>query len=84
MVCVSIGASLSLEEVKNMTIRKFKKYVARIDNKITYEVFKPAILSGDVTSKDKNFPLPWMADLNSEEKYANILVEENELKSKVN
>ena len=84
LICVSIGTGFSLKKVNNLTIRKFKKYIERIDSKITFEVYKPAILSGNVTSKDKNFPLPWMADLESDNKYSDILVNEDEIKGKIN
>lgn len=83
MICVSVALCCSLDEVKNFTIRKFKKYIARINHKMTYEIFKPAILSGNVTSKDKSFPSFWMADLESESKYSGVLVEEDDVNKKL-
>lgn len=83
MICVSVALCCSLDEVKNFTIRKFKKYIARINHKMTYEIFKPAILSGNVTSKDKSFPSFWMADLESESKYSGVLVEEEDVNKKL-
>src|SRR5574344_1953371 len=84
MICLSVTTGTSLDQIKQMTIRKFKKYIARIENIMTYEIYKPAILSGFISSKDKNFPLHWMADLSSDNKYSNILVNEDEIKSKIN
>lgn len=84
MICLSVSVGFTLDQIKDMTIRKFKKYIARIDNKLTYEIFKPPMLSGFITSKDKNFPLHWMADLSSDNKYSNIFVDEDEIKSKIN
>lgn len=84
MICLSVTTGTSLDQIKQMTIRKFKKYIARIENIMTYEIYKPAILSGFISSKDKNFPLHWMADLSSDNKYSNILVNEDEIRSKIN
>jgi hypothetical protein len=83
MICVSVALCCSLDEVKEFTIRKFKKYIARINHKMTYEIFKPAILSGNITSKDKGFPSFWMADLESESKYSGVLVEEDDVNKKL-
>lgn len=83
LVCVSIGAHLTLEEVNSLTLRKFNKYIKRINAKLTYEVFKPPILSGSISSKDESFPLDWMADLESEDKYDRIFVKEEEVKNKI-
>lgn len=83
MICLSATTGLSLDEIKKITIRKFKKYLARVDHIKTYEVYKPSILSGAITSKDKNFPAHWMVDLESKAKYADILVDESEVKNKI-
>jgi len=83
LICISISTGFKLKEVNNLTLRKFVKYIARINHKMTYEIFKPAILSGNVTSKNKNFPSFWMADLESDNKYADILIDEEEIKNKI-
>lgn len=82
-ICISISTGLTLEDVKNLTLRKFKKYLNRIDHEIHYKIYKTAVCSGFVDFKDKNFPKHWMADLENEDKYADVLVDEEEVKNKI-
>lgn len=48
MISVSIGAGLLFEDVKNMTIRKFRMYLSMIDAKLHYTIAKQAEISGQV------------------------------------
>ena len=44
MICVSIALGISLDEVKKLTIRKFKKYIARINHKIDMKLIPSRML----------------------------------------
>lgn len=83
LICISISTGMTLDEIKLMTLRKFKKYLARIDHKLHYEIYKLAQSSGFVEYKDKNFPKHWMADLENEDRYSDVLIDEDEVKNKI-
>jgi hypothetical protein len=83
MICISIALSISLEEVKNMTLRKFQKYIPRINHKIDYEILTVAYAAGGVDGKKTPYPEHWMSDLTQKNKYAGIIMGEDELKDKV-
>lgn len=53
MIAVVIGSSLTLEDVKNMTIRKFFIALEMIDKKMHYIMAKTASLSGFVEFKEE-------------------------------
>jgi hypothetical protein len=74
MICLSIATGMTLDDIYNMTIRKFKKYIRRVDHKLHYEIYKSASMSGFVEFKDKTFPKHWMVDLDVEDKYDDVLV----------
>ena len=52
-MAVVIGSSLTLEDVKNMTIRKFYIALELIDKKLHYTIAKQASLSGFVEFKQE-------------------------------
>jgi hypothetical protein len=81
--CVYISTGATLEELYNMPIRKFLKIQRRIDEKLHYQIFKSASMSGFVTFKDKNFPLHWMRDLNKNV-LDDLIVDVEEAKQKMN
>lgn len=84
MICLSISTGLSLDKIYEMTLRKFKKYVRRIDHKIHYEIYKTASMSGFVEFKDKNALKHWMADLDKEDNYEDVLVSFDSVSDKIN
>jgi hypothetical protein len=83
MICLSIATTWPLEEIYKMTLRKFKKYIRRIDHKLHYEIYKTATMSGFVEFKDKNFPKHWMVDLDKEDKYEDVLVDFDSVSDKI-
>jgi hypothetical protein len=83
MICLSIAANLPLDDIYNMTIRKFRRYLRRVDHKIHYEIYKAASMSGFVEFKDKNFPKHWMIDLDAEDKYEDVLVSFDSVAEKI-
>ena len=83
MICLSIATGMSLDDIYNMTIRKFKRYIRRVDHKIHYEIYKTASMSGFVEFKDKNFPKHWMVDLDNNDKYGDVLVSFDSIAEKI-
>jgi hypothetical protein len=67
IVCVLISSGLSLEEISNLSIRKFIKILERADAKLHYEIYLSASLSGMVEFKDKSFIKHWLSDINKDE-----------------
>jgi len=63
LVCVLISTSLSLEQISDLSIRKFHKILDRVDAKLHYEIYLSASMSGFVEFKDKSVIKHWMSDL---------------------
>lgn len=84
MICVLISTSLKLEDIYKLTIRKFTKVLQRIDHKMHYQIYKSAEMSGFVTFKNKDAIVGWMADLETKDKYADVKVDMEEVKEKIN
>jgi hypothetical protein len=61
VVCVMASTSYTLEEISNMSIRKFGQLVDRIDAKLHYQIFMTAFTSGFVDFKDKSVLKHWMS-----------------------
>ena len=73
--------NISEERVMHMTIRKFWRYIKRYQLHEGYTIAKTGECSGMVSFKE---PIKhWMASLEVDDKYKNIKMDENELKSKV-
>lgn len=81
LICVMISTPMKLEDIYNLTIRKFGKIVKRIDHKMHYQIYKTASLSGFV--KFKTEILDWMADLENKDKYSDVKVDKEEIERKV-
>jgi len=65
MVALFVSTGISLETIYGLTIRKFIKALERLDNKIHYEIYLSASMSGLVQFKDKSFIKHWLSDLGS-------------------
>jgi len=55
-----------LDKVKNLSIRKFSKILARVDHKLHYQIYLSASMSGMVKFKDKNTIRHWLSDLSTD------------------
>lgn len=67
--------------VSNLTIRKFWRYIKRINKYEEYKAYKSGEMSGMVTFKE---PLQhWMTSIEVTDKYENFKTDENELRSKI-
>jgi len=63
MIALSISTGILIENVYDMTIRKFMKSLERVDAKLHYQIYLQASLSGFVTFKDKSVVKHWLSDL---------------------
>lgn len=69
------------EEIKNLTIRKFWRYIKRINMHDDYTICKTGSLSGMVTFKE---PLQhWMTSIEKKDKFEDVKTSEEAIKSKV-
>ena len=76
-----ITMNVTEEYVSNMTIRKFWRYIKRINKHDEYEACRAGQMSGMVTFKE---PLKhWMTSLEVTDKYKDLKTDENELRSKI-
>jgi len=82
LICVLISTSLSMDDIYNLTIRKFSKILQRVDYKLHYEIYKTASMSGFV--KFEQGIDHWMSDLSVDDKYADVKVDFEEFRNKVN
>jgi hypothetical protein len=83
MICVLISSNLKLEDIYNLTIRKFSKILQRIDYKMHYEIYLSASMSGFVKFKDEDSLKHWMCDLTEEDKYATAKIDEEAVQQKI-
>lgn len=78
---LAIALSVSSDYIENLTIRKFWRYVKRIQKHETYEACLTGQMGGMVTFKE---PLQhWMTSMEVTDKYANVKANEDELRSKI-
>lgn len=76
-----INMKVTEEYVANLTIRKFWRYIKRINKHEEYEACRSGQMSGMVTFKE---PLPhWMTSIEVTDKYENLKTDEEELRSKI-
>jgi len=83
MICVIISSNLKLDDIYDLTIRKFSHILKRIDYKMHYQIYKSASLSGFVSFKDKDALKSWMTDLTEKDIYSDVKVDRDEMQSKI-
>ena len=78
---IIIGLKVTEEYVSNLTIRKFWRYIKRINKHEEYEACRSGQMSGMVTFKE---PIQhWMTSIEVTDKYENLKTDEEELRSKI-
>ena len=78
---IIIGLKVTEEYVSNLTIRKFWRYIKRINKHEEYEACRSGQMSGMVTFKE---PIQhWMTSIEVTDKYENLKTDEDELRSKI-
>jgi len=76
-----VGLKVTEEYIENMTIRKFWRYIKRINVYDSYKILKTAEYGGMVTLKE---PVKdWMTSIDVADKYQNLKADEGELRSKI-
>lgn len=83
MICVLISTPLKLQDIYELTIRKFSKILERVDHKLHYEIYLGAEMSGMVKFKDENQIKHWMADLTKSDNYEDVKVDADEMHHKI-
>ena len=83
MICVLISTSLKMQDIYDLTIRKFEKILQRVDAKLHYQIYLSASMSGMVTFKDENAINHWMNDLTKEDRYEDVKVDMDVMKNKI-
>jgi hypothetical protein len=76
-----IAMGVTEKYVKNLTIRKFWRYIKRISKHESYQIMQTASCSGMVTFKE---PIKyWMASIDEKNTLDNLKVDEKDLRSKM-
>lgn len=71
-VCIMISTSLTLDDIKELTIRKYQKILERVDFKLHYQIYKTAEMSGNVEFKQ---PIKhWRTEIKND-KYEGLIVD---------
>jgi hypothetical protein len=83
MLCLVAATSLSFEEVKELSLRKFVRLLQRADALLHYQIYMTAAMSGMVEFKDKSVLRHWMSDLEKENKNDDVLLGFDTIKDKV-
>ena len=83
MICVLISTSLKMNDIYELTIRKFEKILQRVDAKLHYEIYLSASMSGMVKFKDDSVIKHWMDDLSKDDRYADVKVDMEEMRNKI-
>lgn len=77
-----VAAHMTEQYVKSMSIRKFWRWVKRLNLHETYTIMKTGECSGMVTYKE---PVKhWMISIDDEDPYGSLKADENALKNKIN
>jgi hypothetical protein len=81
MICAFISAPFrGMDDVYNLSIRKFRKILERIDVKLHYQIYATASMSGMVEFKDKSVLKHWMSDL-KKKPYESAMMDSDKFKS---
>lgn len=83
MICALISTNLKMEDIYDLTVRKFSKILQRVDHKLHYQIYKTASMSGFVEFKDKSMLKGWMSDLEENDKYSDVKVDRDEFEQKI-
>jgi hypothetical protein len=76
-----VGLGLTEEYVKNLTIRKFWRYVKRLIKYDDYKILKTASVSGYVEFKE---PVShWISSIDESDKYANVKTDPKQINEKI-
>lgn len=78
---LAIAMHITEQQIMNMTIRKFWRFIKRYNLHETYTIIKTGECSGMVSYKE---PIKhWMSSIDEDDKYKNLKADEQELRSKI-
>lgn len=83
ILCLVSSTSMKVEDISNLTVRKFIKLLQRVDNKLHYEIYLAASMSGMVEFKDKSFIKHWMSDLDDKKGLDENLISKESVENKL-
>ena len=83
ILCLVASTSMSLNEVYDLSLRKFIKLLQRVDAKLHYQIYMTAAMSGMVTFKDTTVLRHWMSDLEKENKNSDVLLDFDTVSNKI-
>ena len=72
-----------MQDIYDLTIRKFEKILQRVDAKLHYQIYLSASMSGFVSFKDENAIKHWMNDLSKNDKYEDVKVDMETMRNKI-
>ncbi len=84
IVCLAISTNYKIDDIKDMTLRKFSKFLQRIDYKMHYQIYQTAATSGMVEFKGSSKLQHWMSNLDKDDKFSDIKMDSEELNKKIN
>lgn len=80
IICVLISTSLSEKEIRDLSLRKFKKILDRVDHKMHYEIYTLGAMRGDITIKDG---IPHWLNTLEKDKFDGLITSYKEVQNKV-
>lgn len=83
IVAVALFSGWDLEQIYNLTVRKFVMALQRADHILHQKIYLQASMSGFVEFKDKSFIRSWLADLRSGNKNADVIVDMDSLQGQI-
>lgn len=83
IIAIMISTALRMDDISNLSIRKFSKALARIDHKLHYQIYMNASVSGMVKFKDKSVLKHWLSDL-SRDRLAENSISMEDFRNKMN
>ena len=79
---LAVAMKINEQQIKNMTIRKFWRYIKRYQLCESYQIMKTGECSGMVSFKE---PIEyWMTGLDEDDKYSSLKSDEQFMKNKIN
>lgn len=82
MIALSLFSGLPLDEIYNLTIRKYIKALRRANHMIQQNIYLQASVSGMVEFKNKKILSGWLADIEEADKNADVTMSVDDLQGK--
>lgn len=80
---LSVGTGLPMSEIENLSYYQFSKYMQRLDAKIDHELYKPLLVSGQISFKDGQDVKSWVDHIPKQKRYAELIMDADKFKSEV-